>query len=78
MSYSVDIVCRINAVQPPTLGSALGRRCVENRIPVSQVSAAVGVSRQAVYRWFTGQNDVSKHLLDRVQAYYDAIPTGQR
>ena len=37
-----------------SLGVKLGRICIKQDIPVSEVAAQLGVSRQTVYNWFVG------------------------
>jgi hypothetical protein len=52
--YSYALVKAINAADPKLLGVRLGRVCVANDVPVSTIATRCGVSRQAVYWWFTG------------------------
>lgn len=70
MSYTAKIV-RLNAdADPSLLGVQLGRLCIYQGIPVADVAEALNVTKAAVYRWFAGKRDVSKHLRERVLAYY--------
>lgn len=70
MSYTAKIV-RLNAdADSSLLGVQLGRLCIHRRVPVADVAEALNVTKAAVYRWFSGKRDVSKHLRERVLAYY--------
>lgn len=40
------------------LGVRLGRHCIRNGIAVTELVELFGVSRQAVYNWFNGTNDL--------------------
>jgi transcriptional regulator with XRE-family HTH domain len=75
MSYTSKIV-RLNADADPTLlGVQLGRLCIYRQVPVADVAQALNVTKAAVYRWFSGKRDVSKHLRERVLEYYrSALP----
>ena len=73
MSYSTKIV-KLNAgADPEALGVQLGRLCIYLDKPVSEVAADLGVTRTVVYRWFSGNSEVGKHLRDKVLAYYRSI-----
>jgi hypothetical protein len=39
------------------LGVALGRKCIENDVPVIDIANQLGVSRMTVYNWFTGAHE---------------------
>lgn len=70
MSYTAKIV-RLNAdADQSLLGVQLGRLCIYRQVPVADVAEALNVTKAAVYRWFSGKRDVSKHLRERVLAYY--------
>ncbi len=70
MPYTAKII-RLNAdADPSLLGVQLGRLCIHRQVPVADVAHALDVTKVAVYRWFSGKRDVSKHLRERVLAYY--------
>lgn len=52
--YSLWIVRQVEAANPELLGVKLAKFCIANDISVAVVAADLGVSRQAVYRWFVG------------------------
>lgn len=52
--YSQRIVTANKAADKSLLGVALGRICIERDIPVADIAAAMGVSRQTIYNWFCG------------------------
>lgn len=78
-SYSVSMVTAVRLAHGPDedkadIGPKLGLLCVANNISVMDAATTLGVSRHTVYRWFTGRGTVSRHLLNRVEAYYDSLP----
>jgi len=76
-SYSVSFVAEVECMHdwsPKKLGPALGMRCIGLDIPVAKIAVDLGVSRYTVYRWFSGRGEISRHLVDKVKAYYDALP----
>lgn len=71
--YTAKVI-RLNADADPTLrGVALGRLCIYRNVPVNQVCQELNVSKAAVYRWFAGKREVSKHLRAKVDAYYRSL-----
>jgi DNA-binding XRE family transcriptional regulator len=44
------------------LGVRLGRVCIEHNIPVIEIAAKLGVSRQTVYNWFVGIHNPNSEL----------------
>ena len=70
MPYTTKIVRQNADADPNLLGVQLGRLCIYRQVPVADVAPALNVTKAAVYRWFSGQRDVSKHLRERVLAYY--------
>ena len=52
--YSQNLVQANKEASARSLGVALGRFCIRNRISVRQISEHFGVSRMTVYNWFNG------------------------
>lgn len=52
--YSQSIV-EANQMADPGFGVALGAVCISIKYPIIKVSRELGVSRQAVYDWFSGK-----------------------
>jgi transcriptional regulator with XRE-family HTH domain len=52
--YSQSIV-EANHVATPSVGVALGAVCISLKYPLAKVAKELGVSRQAVYDWFSGK-----------------------
>lgn len=73
-NYSVKVMQLNAAANPQLLGVQLGRLCISNGISVNEVCAELNVTKSAVYRWFAGKADISKHLRDRALAYYRSLP----
>lgn len=71
--YSVNFIARVKQADRQLLGVRLGRACLKHDIPVMWVAGRIGVSRQAVYRWFTGDSTPERyqaevqHLLDLIR-----------
>lgn len=77
-SYSVKIVRLNTEANQEMLGVQLGRLCISKDISVIQVAKDLDVTKAAVYRWFAGKTDISKHLREKVLAYYRSIPPQQQ
>ena len=52
-------------------GVKLGRYCIANNIPVTDVAEQFGVSRQTIYNWFAGVHAPSKDMCERIKDYLD-------
>lgn len=57
--YSVHLVKLVKQADEQLLGVRLGRACIDKGIAVAEVAERLGVSRQTVYNWFSG--DTSPH-----------------
>jgi len=53
--YSYALVKAIQAADPDKLGVQLADFCLKYDIPAAKIAAALGVTRQTVYSWFTGK-----------------------
>lgn len=72
--YSLNIYNANKAADQNLLGVQLGEVCIRMGIPAKDVAKKLQVSRAVVYLWFSGSNEVSKHLRDRVETYYRSLP----
>lgn len=54
IGYSLILLERNKQADVSNLGVRLGRVCIKNGVPVTDVANALGVSRQTVYNWFGG------------------------
>lgn len=69
--YSYEFVRRIRALAKPTtapISVKLGLTAVERSIPISYIAKKVGVSRMAVYDWFTGKYEPNASNLKKLTA----------
>tara|TARA_R110000803_G_scaffold106858_1_gene174952 strand:+ start:1191 stop:1427 length:237 start_codon:yes stop_codon:yes gene_type:complete len=68
MSYGYTTrLVRLNKEADKTnLGVKLGRMCIRKEVPVVQVSLELGVSRMAVYNWFSGSSEPSDRMTDAI------------
>lgn len=67
--YSQGLVQANKEASARSLGVALGRFCIRNRISVLQISGHFGVSRMTVYNWFKGNTNPQKELTEPIQRY---------
>jgi predicted transcriptional regulator len=67
--YSLHLVRRVKAADKALLGVQLGRFCINNDIPVSDVAKRFGVTRASVYNWFAGMCNPHKSLHERITRY---------
>jgi hypothetical protein len=67
--YTINVY-RANAdADPQLLGVQLGRYCIDNNIPVSEVADALGITRATIYNWFSGGNVGKAHHVAAIKAY---------
>jgi predicted DNA-binding protein YlxM (UPF0122 family) len=66
MAYSQKIIDAITAA-PKTPGVVLGRWAIYLDFPVTKIAKALGVTRQTVYNWFTGETEVFVGYQERVE-----------
>jgi DNA-binding transcriptional regulator YiaG len=52
-----------------SLGVRLGRVCIKNNVPTSEVAAQLGVSRQTVYNWFIGVHEPNDRLSQLIKDF---------
>lgn len=55
--YSSILVERNKKADRRHLGVALGRKCIAQNIPVTDIAEQLGVSRMTIYNWFVGQHE---------------------
>jgi hypothetical protein len=67
--YSQTIVKRNRDADPANWGVKLGKYCIAKDIPVAHVAEFFGVSRQAVYNWFTGFNRPTSIFAEAIQGF---------
>lgn len=72
MPYHRNVVSRVGRTTGLSLGTRLGKYCVNNNVPVTEIAEEFGVSRQTVYNWFFGLYDVDKEKQQEVISYLDA------
>lgn len=53
--YSQRVIAANKSASKSLLGVALGRMCISMDVPVTEVASTLGVSRETVYNWFTGE-----------------------
>jgi DNA-binding phage protein len=74
--YSTVFVQAVQAADPQLLGVQLARLCIARNISAATVARDAGVSKPAVYAWFTGRSQPKaaqvERLLDLLRQYRDA------
>lgn len=55
--YSSMLIERNKKADRRHLGVAIGRLCIAQSIPVSDVADTLGVSRMTIYNWFMGLHE---------------------
>ena len=68
--YSLHLQKLNKAASAKNIGVRLGRYCIRCGIPVITVAEQFGVSRQAVYNWFSGKSAPSKDVTKRISKLY--------
>ncbi len=71
--YSTRLVKANKKASIKNPGVRLGRACIKHDIPVYNVAARMGVSRQTVYNWFSGVNSPRGDTLPRITQYLHKI-----
>lgn len=65
--YSARLIELNKQADKRLLGVRLGRVCIKHNIPVADVASTLGVSRQTVYNWFTGDTSPQRVIAPAVQ-----------
>ena len=71
--YSRKLVQTNYSADASHVGVFLGRQCIIKDIPVKSVAKDLGVTRQTVYLWFTGQVDPHPNMVTKIRAFVAKI-----
>jgi predicted transcriptional regulator len=71
--YSLLTVDAIQSADGRLLGVQLGKICVKNDIPVTDVAEFFNVSRMTVYNWFKGKAVVSGEHVERMKKLIEKL-----
>ena len=52
------------------IGVRLGRHCIDQNIPVSELVALLGVSKQTIYNWFMGIHTPGPKQTSKIQELF--------
>lgn len=66
--YSARLIELNKRADKRLLGVRLGRVCIKHNVPVADVASTLGVSRQTVYNWFTGDTSPQRVIAPAVQS----------
>lgn len=73
--YSYAFVKEIKEGDASHIGVQLGLYCIEQNIPVHEVSKALGVSRHAIYTWFRGKFTPRPAQVEKIKAFMGVAST---
>ena len=65
--YSLKLVEAIRGGDPSDPVIRLGKYCIDNQVPVSDLANYFGVSRLTIYNWFFGRMKPRKQRLELLQ-----------
>jgi transcriptional regulator with XRE-family HTH domain len=65
--YSLRIIRANQQADPSSIGVLLGRLCIRQEIPASDVAEFFKVSPMTVYNWFSGNSRPQKRLQENIQ-----------
>jgi len=71
--YSIKVVELNKKADRKSLGVILGRECIKRNIPVSEVASMLGVSRQTIYNWFTGETYPQPQVADLISEFLTTL-----
>ena len=72
--YSLRLVKLNNSASVVSLGVKLGRACIKNNVPVTEVAKRLGVSRQTVYNWFIGRSTPMGKTEEKIKTFLTTLP----
>lgn len=76
--YHTGFVRAVQSADLSSVGVQLGRICTKRNIPVMDVAEYLGVSRQAVYQWFTGKAKPHPRTAERIRELVKRLKEKQR
>jgi transcriptional regulator with XRE-family HTH domain len=65
--YSSRIIRANKEADTTSSGVMLGRLCIAQEIPVSDVAQFFGVSRMTIYKWFKGVEKPRKKQIEKIE-----------
>jgi transcriptional regulator with XRE-family HTH domain len=65
--YSVLFLRKVQQADRTLIGVRLALYCMDNNIPAAKIAKKLGVSRAAVYNWFSGTYSPHKRLHAQIQ-----------
>ena len=67
--YSIKVAALNTAADSRKLGVQIGRLCISKNVPAVEAAEWMCVTKSTIYKWFSGEATVSKHLVERAIAY---------
>lgn len=72
LGYTVNFVNKVKEADSRKVGVQLGLVAIDKNIPISSIAEGIGVSRMAVYDWFTGRFNPNENNIKALQEFLDA------
>ena len=70
VGYSIHLQKLNKAASAKSIGVRIGRFCIKNNIPVKSVATQFGITRQAVYNWFSGKSVPNQKMAAQISDLY--------
>jgi len=70
--YSIRLIELNKKANQKLLGVRLGKLCIKQNIPVSEIANSLGVSRQTIYNWFIGFTAPQKTVAESVKNFINS------
>lgn len=67
IGYTLHLQRSNKSANPKNLGVKFGRHCIKHNVSVQKLSEEFGVSRQAIYNWFTGRHEPGPQHIPRIK-----------
>ena len=67
--YTLAKATAIREADTRLIGVQLGLRCLDKNVSVTTVAAALNVTRQTIYAWFTGKWHPKGKRLEKIRLY---------
>jgi len=71
--YTILLADAIRRAPKNKIGVRLAKACLKANVPVVQVAEDFGVSRPAVYAWFTGRSNPKPDLEQAIEQYIKTL-----
>lgn len=67
--YTQIVITKNKEADDSKIGVRLGRVCIEKNVPAQVVANYFGVSRAAVYGWFSGEKEPRGRRMEEIEGF---------